>query len=348
VTTPSPEILVSRAAYDRWTGLLHDAAPGARWVTITAAGEIGAVAAGGPVPLAVPVPEVLWLSIDTFFDGTVTPMLELALRSEILRWTHTASAGVDAPFFGDLARRGVRLSTTHVNGISIAEYVLAQVLACYQPSAQWRADQTERRWRRVEFREVHGTTWLVIGLGGIGAAVAERARAFGATVLGVRRNPTGDEPVDELHRPDAIAELVPRADVVVLAVPGSDTTSGLVDAAFLAAMRPGSILVNVARGSLVDEPALLAALDRGVPERAILDVFATEPLPADSRLWAHPSVVATAHTSAGGIGRHDRAAAAFAENLRRWVGGRPIEHEVAPADLPSAAQAWAIPAEDPT
>ncbi len=335
------QILVSRAAYDRWTGLLHGAAPDARWLTMAADGTTSDGDGGAR-------PDVMWLSIDTFFDGTVKPMLELALGSETLRWTHTASAGVDAAFFGDLARHGVRLSTTHVNGISIAEYVLAQVLACYQPLEAWRADQGQSRWRRAEFREVHGTTWLVIGLGGIGAAVAERARAFGATVIGVRRTPTGTEPVDEIHVPAAVPALVPRADVVVLAVPGSDTTRGLVDAAFLEAMKPGSLLVNVARGSLVDEPALLDALDRGVPERAVLDVFATEPLPVESRLWQHPRVVATAHTSAGGAGRHDRAARAFAESLRRYVAGEPIEHEVAAADLPTDAPAWAIPAEDPT
>ncbi len=336
--TPQIQILVSRAAYDRWTGLLHQAAPDARWVTVAADGETS-----DPDPR----PDVMWLSIDTFFDGTVTPMLELAMRSPTLRWAHSASAGVDAAFFGDLARQGVRLSTTHVNGISIAEYVMAQVLACYQPHGQWRADQSDHQWRRAEFREVIGTTWLVIGLGGIGAAVAERARAFGATTLGVRRNPTGRDPVDEIHGPAAIPSLVPRADVVVLAVPGSDQTSKLVDAEFLAAMKPGSILVNVARGSLVDEDALLTALDRGVPERAILDVFETEPLPADSRLWSHPSVVATAHTSAGGAGRHDRTARAFGENLRRYVAGAPIEHETAAADLAIAGAAWALPAGDP-
>ena len=351
MTTVSPEILVSRVAYDRWTGLVHDAAPDARWVTVTAAGELaGATGAGAPdaAPGRDPRPDAMWLSIDSFFDGTVKPLVELALRSETLRWVHTASAGVDAAFFGELADRGVRISTTHVNGISIAEYVLAQVLACYQPHERWRADQAKGVWRRVEFREVYGTTWLVIGLGGIGASVAERARAFGATVIGVRRSPTGREPVDELVSPADLVDHLPRADVVVLAVPGSDTTDGLVDRAFLAAMKPGSILVNVARGSLVDETALIDALDRGVPERAVLDVFDTEPLPSDNSLWRHPSVIATAHTSAGGTGRHDRSAVAFADNLRRFVNGAPIEHEVATADLPSVAKVWALPSDDPS
>ena len=179
-----------------------------------------------------------------------------------------------------------------------------------------------------------GTTWLVVGLGAIGTAVATRAAVFGARVVGVRRHPTGEEPVDALLAPTDPLDAVPTADVVVLAAPATAATERLVDARFLAAMRPGSVLVNVARGSLVDEAALLAALDRGVPKAAILDVFATEPLPADSPFWEHPRVVATPHSSSGGAGRHDRAAALFVENLGRYRRGEPLLHEVDPGDVP--------------
>jgi phosphoglycerate dehydrogenase-like enzyme len=171
----------------------------------------------------------------------------------------------------------------------------------------------------------------VIGLGAIGTAVARRARAFDATVLGVRRTPRGDEPVDELVSLDA----VDRADVIVLAAPATPTTIGMVDDTFLRRMRPGSVLVNVGRGSLVDEAALVRALDRGIPEVALLDVTATEPLPADSPLWAHPRVVLTPHSSALGSGRHARAAEVFVENLRAYLRDEPLRHVVDPEEISS-------------
>ena len=178
-----------------------------------------------------------------------------------------------------------------------------------------------------------GTVWLVIGLGTIGAEVAARARAFGAQVIGVRRTPQGGEPVDELVASGQVEEVLSRADVVVLALPATHDTFGMVDEQFLAHMRPGSVLVNVARGSLVDEGALLVALDRGVPEAALLDVTATEPLPPESPLWTHPRVVLTPHTSALGEGRHARAEGIFLANLRCYLADEPLVNVVTEVDV---------------
>jgi phosphoglycerate dehydrogenase-like enzyme len=184
------------------------------------------------------------------------------------------------------------------------------------------------------------TTWLVIGLGAIGGEIAQRARAFDAKVIGVRRSQRGRELVDELIRPASVLEVLPRVDVVVLAAPATDETAELVDSRFLSAMRPGSLLVNVARGELIDEPALLDALDRGIPEAAILDVFTTEPLPADSPFWTHPRVVMTPHSSGGGTGRVERAVDVFAENLVRWQRGDELLYEFTFDDLPTVSQTW--------
>jgi phosphoglycerate dehydrogenase-like enzyme len=269
--------------------------------------------------------EVAWGSSDVFlardlarsFFGAVT-------HSPTLKWLQMSAAGTDDPVFGRLIDKGVTVTTSHVTGPPIAEYVFRAVLDWYQRAGEWRSSARERRWQAHEFREVLGTTWLVVGLGSIGVEVAVRARAFGAHVVGVRRTPRGDEPVDELLDPGQLPAALPRADVVVLAVPATASTVGMVDETFLARMKPGSVLVNVARGSLVDELALLAALDRGSPEAALLDVAATEPPPDDSPLWTHPNVVLTPHSSALGVHRHDRAGAFFVENLRRYLDGEAL------------------------
>jgi phosphoglycerate dehydrogenase-like enzyme len=270
--------------------------------------------------------DVAWATGDLYMEPDLARhFFGAVLGSDTLRWLQVTNAGVDHPVFANLVRNGVTLTTSHVTGAPIAEYVLRAVLDWYQRAGEWRSSIAEQRWENHEFREVAGTTWLVVGLGAIGSAVARRARAFDATVLGVRRTPRGDEPVDELVGLDAVA----RADVVVLAAPANAATRGMVDDALLASMKPGSVLVNVGRGSLVDEDALVRALDRGDGiEAALLDVTATEPLPADSPLWSHPRVVLTPHSSALGHGRHARAADVFLANLARWLRDEPLGHVV--------------------
>jgi phosphoglycerate dehydrogenase-like enzyme len=280
--------------------------------------------------------EVAWPTADLFEpDAPLRPFFGFLLQSESLRWIQSPAAGVDAPVFAQLVRKGIRLTTSHVTDIPISEYVVRSVLDHYQRPQEWAASSADRAWRRHDFREIHGSTWLIIGLGSIGTATAVRARAFGANVIGVRRSPAGDEPVDLMITPDQVLATVGEADVVVLAAPASPETQHLVDGAFLAAMRPASLLVNIARGALVDEAALLEALAKGdTLEAAVLDVTATEPLPADSPLWDHPAITITPHDAAGGTGRFTRAADLFLDNLRRYESGEPLRHEVTAADLP--------------
>jgi phosphoglycerate dehydrogenase-like enzyme len=265
--------------------------------------------------------DAAWLSADLWHGGTLGVFFAGLRAAPRVRWVHTSSAGTDGAGFDELRARGVLLTTSHVNATPIAEYVLAMVLRHYQRPGEWDAARRERTWAHHDFREVLGTTWLVIGLGAIGSEVATRARAFGARVIGVRRSPSGDEPVDLMVTPDALPDVASDADVVVLSRPASPGAPPIVDTAFLSAMRPGSVLVNVARGSLVDDAALLAALEQGVPEHAILDVFDVEPLPDDSPYWAHPRVTVTPHSANGGLGRYRRAAELFASNLDRFVRG---------------------------
>ena len=274
-------------------------------------------------------PEVAWGTSDLFAEGApIRAFLGLMRRADTLRWFQSPAAGYDDPIFAELARRGVRVTNAHVNGIPIAEFVMRAVLDHFQQVHLWRQAAQEKEWKTHDWREVHGTTWLVVGLGSIGGGVASRARSFGATVIGCRRQANPNDPVDRAVSLAQLSSVAGEADVVVLCVPATPETTGILDEAFLAAMRPGSVLVNVARGSLVDDKALLAALDRGVPEAAILDVFAEEPLPRDHPFWAHPRVTVTAHNSAGGTGRHGRQAELFGLNLDLYLRHSPLRNDV--------------------
>lgn len=272
-------------------------------------------------------PEAGWLSVDVLRNADQA-FIDALIAADALRFVQSAGAGYDTWHFQQLLARGVRLCTAHVNNVPIAEFVLREVLDRFQRADRWRAGQAAHHWEHHEWREVSGSTWLVVGVGAIGSAVAARARAFGAHVIGIRRTPDGTEPVDEMVGPDALLDQLPRADVVVLTLPGGDATQHLVDATFLAAMHADAVLVNVARGSIVDEDALVAALDAGRPDFAVLDVVGTEPLPPESPLWTHSRIVVTPHSSSGGDGRFARGADLFAENLRRYRSGEPLLHEV--------------------
>ena len=328
-------LLLTEVAWQAYGERLRGAAAGVQWLRMQGDGTLL-----GTDDVSVDwddaEPEVVWGTADLFDDGgPLRPFFALLTRAESVRWFASPAAGFDNPVFGELVRRGVRLTTSHVGDVPIAEYVVRAVLDHVQRADRWRAGQGAVDWQvHPRHGEVRGTTWLVYGLGSIGAQVARLAGALGATVIGVRRSPTGAEPVDEMVAPGDVAAYLPRADVVVLTAPSTPTTRGLVGAAFLCAMRPTALLVNIARGDLVDEGALLAALDAGVPAAAVLDVTATEPLPADSPLWWHPKVTITPHASGRTTGRLDRGADDFLANLRHWQVGEPLEHEVAAADLP--------------
>lgn len=294
----------------------------------------GRITAGGQgLDLDSAQPEAAWASGEMFSSGAARNFMVAALKSRALTWVHSGAAGFDHPVFRQLAEKGVRLTNSHGQAISIAEYVLAEVLGHLQRLAERRAEQAAHRWTRLPFREVMGSRWLVIGFGAIGQAVAERAGGFGAKVTGVRRN-QAPHPLAEAIAPlSAAPDLAAEADVVVLCVPLGPETRGMANAAFFAGMKRGSILVNVGRGGLVDEPALLAALDRGVPEHAVLDVFAAEPLPQGSPFWTHPRVSLTAHASAFGSGNAARNDALFVDNVRRYVAGQALLNEVDPKDV---------------
>ncbi|HEY1427385.1 MAG TPA: D-2-hydroxyacid dehydrogenase, partial [Caulobacteraceae bacterium] len=278
---------------------------------------------GAPLTDETAQPDWGWFSADSGFGPAGRALFVAMLKSRKLAWVHTGAAGVDGPIWRQLVDKGAALTTGHGQAISIAEYVIAGVLDHFQRWPERHAEQAARRWSRLPFREVAGTRWLIVGFGAIGEAVADRARAFGAHITGVRRSGAPHPAADRMARLADMRALLPDADVVVLATPLNSETVNLADADFLAAMKPRSVLVNVGRGGLVDEAALLTGLEAGAPGHAILDVFRTEPLPDDSPLWTHPKVTLTAHASAFGSGQTARNDALFLENLRRRLAGEP-------------------------
>ena len=264
------------------------------------------------------------------------PYIGAATRAPNLRWFHSMSAGVDAPFFGALVSRGVRLTTSSgASAVSIAHHVLMTMLALARDFPATLRAQDARTWRSSTFGDdLEGARVLIVGLGPIGLEVGRLAQAFAMDVTGVRRTPTGTEGFP-VHRLFELDRLIPDADWVVLALPLTDTTTHILSAERMAACRPSVRIVNVGRGGLIDEPALIAALQSGRIGGAALDVFAAEPLPESSPLWTLPNLIVTPHMSAAVPATRHRQAMAFVENLARYDAGLALTNEVGgPALVP--------------
>ena len=257
-----------------------------------------------------------------------------ALHAPNLRWMHLPNAGVDHPVFGRLLEQGVRLTTSSgATAEPIAHSAIAAVLALARGFPQWAAAQRRHQWTPHDCGQIpsdlRGQTMLIIGFGAIGNEIGRLARTLGLHVLGVRRSPvTERDHVDELHPPERLAALLPRADWLVLSCPLTNETRGLIDATALARLPATAHLINVARGQIVDEPALIDALQHGRLRGAYLDVFAEEPLPAESALWDLPNVIISPHDSAASTGNAARVSEIFLRNLGHWVRGEPLENEV--------------------
>lgn len=277
-------------------------------------------------------PEVGWASND-LFGGPIRDYMVALLKSPSLRWMQSGAAGFDNPVFAQIVAKGARLTTNHSQAIGMAEYVLASVLDHFQRGPERRAAQQQREWARLPYREIQGSHWLIVGFGAIGQEVARRARAFGAHITGVRRRTGSSELADALVPPEQLAARLGLADVVVLCAPLSAQTELMVNDDFLARMKKTSVLVNVGRGRLIDEQALLASLERGVPGHAILDVFHAEPLPSESPFWSHSRVTLTAHASAIGSGFSARTDRLFLDNLSRYARGEALLNEADPQDI---------------
>ena len=288
---------------------------------------------GATVSLEDARPEAAWANNDVFFGGAMRAFASATLKSPDLKWVQSGAAGYDNAIFGQFVQKGATLTTSHGQAVGIADYVLWGVLDVFQGGAARRAAQAAHDWKRLPYRELHGSTWVILGFGSIGQGIAARAKAFGAHVTGVRRSGGSDPAADRIVTPDRFAEVVADADVVVLCAPATPETHHIAGAEAFGRMKKDSVFVNVGRGALVDEPALLAALDRDAPAHAVLDVFEVEPQPADSPFWDHPKVTLTPHAGGLSSGNAPRNDAVFLENLGRYLAGEPLHDVADPKDV---------------
>lgn len=257
-----------------------------------------------------------------------------------LRWLHVFSAGFDLPQYQPVLARGVRVTgSSGSTALPIAQSVLAAVLAQSRGFAHWLAAQREHAWRPLHGaqrpREIEGQRVVVVGAGPIAIEIGRLLGAVGFHTIAVRRRAGATPPFHESFTVDALDALLPGCDWLVLACPLSDATRGLVNAARLALLPPSARLVNVGRGELVDESALLESLRAGRLAGAYLDVFAQEPLPPSSLLWAQPNVWITPHNCAASQGHEGRVVEKFLAELGPWL----REHGASPhSSIQSASQ----------
>jgi len=247
-----------------------------------------------------------------------------------LRWIHSPAAGIGGMLYAEMLARPIVLTNSRgLSSETIAEHVLAVTLAMFRRLPEAFRSQAARQWAQNEIgaagnRQIAGARVLVVGLGAIGTAVARRMALLGARVTGLRRRSTVVVEGVDVLRIDRLHDSLPGAAVVVIAAPHTQETRNLIGARELNAMSSDAILVNVSRGPLVDESALIEALRAGTIGGAALDVFVDEPLPPESPFWTLPNVLITPHTSAVRSDYWDVATALFAENLRRFEAGEEL------------------------
>ena len=261
---------------------------------------------------------------------------ELIERAPKLRFIQSIGAGVDQFDRDALRARGVRLASAQgVNERAVAEHAMALILALMRHLPAARDNQRRRHWRGMisdparREDELGGKTLLIVGLGRIGSRLAGLARAFGMQVIGAKRDPaTGAAAADQVVAQDRLADVLPQADIVALTCPLTPQTEKLIGESALRLMKPSAYLVNVARGRVVDEPALIAALEAGRIAGAALDCTVEEPLPPSSPLWGLDNVLITPHTAGETRRYEDNVIDVLTENLERlWRGETELKNQ---------------------
>jgi len=283
-----------------------------------------------------PEDEARWRALlaqaDILFDFDRSSGPDLATRAPKVRWVQATSAGI-----GEYVRRmgyaqsmpdTVFTTASGVHARPLAEFCIMVMLAFHKKLLMSQQHQREHRWERFAAGELDGQTLVIVGMGRIGTEIARLAQAFGMRVVGVKRSTAGaDLPalhLDALYGPDELHAALPQAENLVLITPHTAETTGMISARELALLPKGAVFINIGRGALVDEPALIETLRSGHLLGAGLDVFATEPLPAESPLWDMENVITCAHSASTAYRENERITELFLQNLRRFLAGAPM------------------------
>lgn len=312
-------MLLLRSTVDRIGEAILELAPDAEFVVL----EEDASLTGDATDV-----EIIYWGIGVFLDRRARTILE-SWHDPALRWVQGPNAGYDHPIWLDLVDRGVIFTRAADIWVEpMAQYIHTWVLGWSQGVVGQIDRSRAHDWTRVAPDDVTARTIGIIGFGGIGRPTARIAKALGMRVLATRRTPGPADDVDEMYPPDRLHEVLAASDYVVICTPLTDDTRDLIGAAEFAAMGPGTVMINVARGEIVDEDALADALTNGTIRGATIDVTRTEPLPPESPLWDLPNLVITAHQSGEGPRSEERLDALFLDNLERYVSGRPLRNTV--------------------
>lgn len=316
-------LLLSSAAAHNLSARISEALGGAQWTPIAPDG------AAPDVDAAFISRDITGLSTKHEVQPTTQVFYDALLAAPNLRWVHVHSAGADRPVYVTLRERGVQVTTSSgANAAVVALSAVAGILALARRLPLLLAAQRERRWAPLFAsglpRDLDGQLAVVVGWGSIGQRIAVLLQTLGLRVAVARHSsaPAGKDISTVQYR--QLRELLPQADWLVLCCPLSAETRHLVDGLALARLPREAHLVNVARGDILDEGALIAALRSGALAGAYLDVFAHEPLPMDSPLWALPNVIVTPHSAGFSDGNEERVARMFLDNLGRWARGEPL------------------------
>lgn len=317
------DILIRKRTFDRINDRLKTYEGQIRPITLDEEGAFASPWDGADV--GVPQPSIAFGNIDVWFRPKRREYIETVMATPRLEWFQSGAAGIENPTLVAFGRKAEIYTTCHVQSEAMAEWALWQALDFFRQGPAHRVQQAQKAWGRIEMREVSGSRWLIVGFGSIGKAVGWRVKALGGHVTGVRRSGGEAAEADAIVTTASPEELA-RADVVLLSAPHTPQTELMANAEFFAAMKPDALFMNLGRGKLVDEPALLAALDAGRPAFAALDVVSTEPLPEDSPIWSHPGIMLTPHNSPATPGSILRSDEVFLDNLKRFLAGEPLRH----------------------
>ncbi len=255
---------------------------------------------------------------------------EVLVETESVKWVSNAGSGVNHLMPWDASK----VTVTNTAGVAagmMAEYALGVMLYFSLDIPGLLTDQADHHWRYREVSPIYGKTLLILGLGKTGQTMAKKAKALDMNVIGVRARVQPTEYVDRVYSNDELHTALSLADFVLVCMPLLDSTKGMIGEREFATMKPGAVLIDVSRGSIVQESALIKALDAQILTGAALDVFTTEPLPEDHPLWDYKNVVISPHCSSVYEGWEKRSAYMFAENLTRWRNGETLLNIVDPA-----------------